>query len=186
MARGRPSKKQQLLDTARQLFAEYGYQGTSIDLVVQTAGVSKPTVYNNFPTKQALLQEMLVQVFAELNARREDILQTDKPTAEVLVALYSLLAEQPSYLMMYRILFGELHKLDADTRQLISEFDQQLQQQAEDYLRAAGMSDTAVSLLLPYCFNAVIQPALAGSGSVTAPVETALIAQVNALITTLK
>ena len=62
MARGRPSKRQHIIDTAQSLFAELGYQGTSIDLVVQTAAVSKPTVYSNFPTKQVLWASVLEQV----------------------------------------------------------------------------------------------------------------------------
>ncbi|WP_458576253.1 TetR/AcrR family transcriptional regulator [Aliamphritea spongicola] len=41
-------QKQQLLDTARRVFAENGYQGTSIDLIVQEAGVSSQLCITTF------------------------------------------------------------------------------------------------------------------------------------------
>ncbi len=37
------------------LFLEYGFKGTSIDMVVKASSVSKPTVYNHFPDKAALM-----------------------------------------------------------------------------------------------------------------------------------
>ncbi|MEM7258491.1 MAG: helix-turn-helix domain-containing protein [Pseudomonadota bacterium] len=57
---GRPSRQGQNLRAGRSLFVELGYQGTSIELVVLRAGVSKPTVYNHYPTRQVMLEEMLV------------------------------------------------------------------------------------------------------------------------------
>jgi AcrR family transcriptional regulator len=38
--------------------------------VVQSAGVSKPTVYSHFPSKQALWQAMLEQAIAASEAQR--------------------------------------------------------------------------------------------------------------------
>lgn len=41
------------------LFLEHGFKGTSVDLVVKMAGVSKPTVYNHFPDKAALMYSVI-------------------------------------------------------------------------------------------------------------------------------
>jgi AcrR family transcriptional regulator len=49
------SKKDFIAATALPLFLENGFKGTSIDMVVRTSGVSKPTVYNHFPDKAALM-----------------------------------------------------------------------------------------------------------------------------------
>ena len=49
------SKKDHIIATALPLFLENGFKGTSIDLVVKTCRVSKPTVYNHFPDKAALM-----------------------------------------------------------------------------------------------------------------------------------
>jgi len=49
------SKKEHIIQTALPLFLQQGFKGTSVDLVVKECGVSKPTVYNHFPDKAALL-----------------------------------------------------------------------------------------------------------------------------------
>lgn len=49
------SKKDFIAATALPLFLENGFKGTSIDMVVKASGVSKPTVYNHFPDKAALM-----------------------------------------------------------------------------------------------------------------------------------
>lgn len=53
------SKKDLIADAALPLFFEHGIKGTSIDMVVKSAGVSKPTVYNHFPDKANLLLHTL-------------------------------------------------------------------------------------------------------------------------------
>jgi len=49
------SKKDYIAASALPLFLENGFKGTSIDMVVKLSGVSKPTVYNHFPDKAALM-----------------------------------------------------------------------------------------------------------------------------------
>ena len=53
------SKKNHIVATALPLFLEQGFKGTSIDMVVRASGVSKPTVYNHFPDKAALMEAVL-------------------------------------------------------------------------------------------------------------------------------
>lgn len=49
------SKKDQIAEAALPLFLTHGIKGTSVDMVVKAAKVSKPTVYNHFPDKANLL-----------------------------------------------------------------------------------------------------------------------------------
>ncbi|MBN3564867.1 TetR/AcrR family transcriptional regulator [Aliamphritea spongicola] len=158
MARGRPSKKQQLLDTARRVFAENGYQGTSIDLIVQEAGVSKPTVYNNFPTKQALLIALLEQLTAELEMTGSELLTSDLDTSEAVIRVYLNIATQPEYLMIYRILCGEHYKLDELTRNQVLSFDQGLHQRCLEALQSGGI--TRPEWILMFCRDQIISQAL--------------------------
>jgi len=53
------SKKDLIIQTALPLFLEHGFKGTSVDLVVKISGVSKPTVYNHFPDKAALMHSVI-------------------------------------------------------------------------------------------------------------------------------
>ena len=55
------SKKAHIVETALPLFLENGFKGTSIDLVVRASGVSKPTVYNHFPDKSALMLAVMAR-----------------------------------------------------------------------------------------------------------------------------
>lgn len=47
-------KEHQILAAARDAFLKHGYAGTSMDLVVGSARVSKATLYSRFPSKEAL------------------------------------------------------------------------------------------------------------------------------------
>jgi len=48
-----------VLDTARRLFAERGFDGTSLQLIADTMGVQKANVYYYFRTKMAILESLL-------------------------------------------------------------------------------------------------------------------------------
>lgn len=47
-------RRHQLIEVARSLFAERGYEGTSIEEIAQRAQVSKPVVYEHFGGKEGL------------------------------------------------------------------------------------------------------------------------------------
>lgn len=47
-------KADQILEASKAVFLEHGYAGTSMDLVAQSARVSKTTLYARFPSKEAL------------------------------------------------------------------------------------------------------------------------------------
>jgi AcrR family transcriptional regulator len=47
-------RRQQLLDVGRELFAERGYEATSIEEIAARAAVSKPVVYEHFGGKEGL------------------------------------------------------------------------------------------------------------------------------------
>ena len=54
---GRPKdleKRQRILESAKQLFLEMGYHGSSMNQIAQNAGVPKLTVYNHFQDKATL------------------------------------------------------------------------------------------------------------------------------------
>lgn len=59
------SKKAQIAQAALPLFLNHGIKGTSVDMVVKIAGVSKPTVYNHFPDKSVLLDYVVERWLAE-------------------------------------------------------------------------------------------------------------------------
>jgi AcrR family transcriptional regulator len=59
----RKQKKQLILDTALELFAENGFHATSMSQVAKKAGVSKGLAYNYFESKQDILDEIVQSGF---------------------------------------------------------------------------------------------------------------------------
>jgi AcrR family transcriptional regulator len=69
-----PARRAQLLQVTARLFAERGFHGVSIEDIGAAAGISGPGVYRHFPSKDALLAEMLVDVSERLRDRgREQV-----------------------------------------------------------------------------------------------------------------
>ncbi len=67
----RERSRARIIEAARSLFAEHGFETVSMDDVAAEARVSRTTVFNHFPTKQALLEgvtERILEGYEELLA----------------------------------------------------------------------------------------------------------------------
>lgn len=62
----RLEKKAIIINSALELFANEGYQSTSISKIAKKAGISKGLIYNYFESKEALIIEILDKGFNEL------------------------------------------------------------------------------------------------------------------------
>jgi AcrR family transcriptional regulator len=60
------SRREQILDTAAELFAARGFHGVSVADLGAACGISGPALYKHFESKQAMLAEMLVSISEEL------------------------------------------------------------------------------------------------------------------------
>lgn len=54
-------KRQTILDAAKQIFQDSGFETSSMDDIATRAGASKATVYSYFPSKDALFMEVLLE-----------------------------------------------------------------------------------------------------------------------------
>src|ERR1700748_1582297 len=69
-------RREQLLDVGRSLFAERGFEATSVEEIAAKAGVSKPVVYEHFGGKEGLyavvvdreMRQLLTMVTGALTA----------------------------------------------------------------------------------------------------------------------
>src|SRR4051794_17681075 len=70
MTAARGDRRQAILDAAKQVFFDDGYQLASMDRVAEVAGTTKRTVYSYFPAKTALfgaaVEQGCANVVAEL------------------------------------------------------------------------------------------------------------------------
>lgn len=102
-----------ILDTARQMFLERGYDATSLDDVAAAGGVSKTTVYNNFGDKESLFSAVVLsvteraeQIISELSTT----LSGDAPIIERLTAAGRTLAYSvlnPAVVQLRRLAISE-------------------------------------------------------------------------------
>ena len=60
------TRREQVLATAAELFAARGFHGVSVAEIGAACGVSGPALYKHFPSKDAILAEMLVAISEEL------------------------------------------------------------------------------------------------------------------------
>jgi AcrR family transcriptional regulator len=63
----RPSRKartrQAILAAAAGCFRDHGFAGCSVDAIAEAAGVTKPTIYAHFESKEGLFDELLRETF---------------------------------------------------------------------------------------------------------------------------
>jgi len=94
-ARGRPktrsdeAERQRIVQSARDLFLDVGYGGTTMDAVAARCGVSKRTLYQLFPAKTDLFRVMVADHRRSMLALPRDPGE-DLPLVEALAAIFRL------------------------------------------------------------------------------------------------
>jgi AcrR family transcriptional regulator len=76
--------REQLIAVATRLFAARGYEGTSIDAVLQGAGVSRGSLYHHFASKDALFEAVLEAIEERVGT---EVLAAADGTADTVAAL---------------------------------------------------------------------------------------------------
>lgn len=80
-------KRQAIIQAAINEFRDNGFEITSMDKIAATAGVSKRTVYNHFPSKEELFAEILNQLWIRVTAEQETAYRSDLPLRDQLRVL---------------------------------------------------------------------------------------------------
>jgi AcrR family transcriptional regulator len=98
---GSGGRREQILATAAELFAEKGFHGVSIAELGAACGFSGPALYRHFRSKDAVLAEMLVSISDELlSVGRERVRQAGSPEE----ALRSLIEWHVSFALDHQAL----------------------------------------------------------------------------------
>jgi AcrR family transcriptional regulator len=101
------ARRNQLLDVALDRFAETGYHGTSMEDIAEAAGVTKPVLYQHFPSKRRLYGELLDSMGNQLVASVADRAGAEtNPYQQVLAgfgAYFEFVCARPSG---FQLLFG--------------------------------------------------------------------------------
>lgn len=108
-----PIMARELARVAARLFSERGYEATSVREIVQAAGVTKPTLYYHFKSKEGLAHALLVEPQARLVERMRVVLDSvDEPIetlVELLNCLFEFCRDDPDRArLMFAVFFGPL------------------------------------------------------------------------------
>ena len=114
------SRRRELLAIAARLFAERGYGGTTIDDLGAAAGISGPALYWHFPSKDALLAEMLTDISDRLLVGAQQCVTDAGTPVDAVRALVGFQAafavENPALITVHQ---RELPHLTARDRQVV-------------------------------------------------------------------
>lgn len=107
----RLNRERAILDAALRVFAATGYSGATMDAVAAEAGVTKPTLYSYFPSKESLFQAMML-------GKRDQMLDVfEHPSGQGMVAdllvfawSYADTVMRPEMLSLARLIIGEVQR----------------------------------------------------------------------------
>ncbi|KRB61218.1 hypothetical protein ASE04_22930 [Rhizobium sp. Root708] len=110
-SRGRPpahdeaTRRAQIVETARGTFSEFGYAGTTTDIVAARCQISKQTLYRLFPSKEDLfIAATMMPAQALLDLPRPD--GEDVPMEEVIARIFRI-DSAPVHAALIRTATGE-------------------------------------------------------------------------------
>ncbi|AGA25424.1 TetR/AcrR family transcriptional regulator [Singulisphaera acidiphila] len=73
---------------AAHLFATQGYDATSVRAIVEAAGVTKPTLYYHYGSKEGLAQALVIVPMSSLNQELRTILESVSDPVEMLERMF--------------------------------------------------------------------------------------------------
>lgn len=74
--------RERILRCAASLFRQRGYNGTSMQDLAEAVGITKSSLYHHFPSKQALLSEILSNTVDRVTPAVREIAGSDRPASE--------------------------------------------------------------------------------------------------------
>jgi AcrR family transcriptional regulator len=111
MARVAPEMHNKILAAAARRFAFAGYKGTSLQDIARDVGCSKAAVLYHFPSKEALLIELMAPALAVIRALEDSIVATAGPAGAQRVAMEGFVDLAVRFRREMALLRGEFREL---------------------------------------------------------------------------
>ena len=140
-------RRQQLLEVAGGLFAEHGFHGLSMEQLADAAGVSKPVLYQHFPSKRELYLALMQDAIAEMESQIRKALEgtrDNRARVEGAIAAYFDFVED----RRSRLIFGAYEAADPDARDAVEEANRRTAEAVGQLIAEdAGLDRAAAGLL---------------------------------------
>jgi AcrR family transcriptional regulator len=142
------AKRQQLVDTAIDLFSAHGFHGVGIDRIAEEANVSKKTMYQHFRSKEELILAALRHHDGLFRNHFMKAVEARGGTPyERLLAIFDVAREWFTDNRFYGCMFinavGEYSQPGTPIRQVCREFKRLMRSYIEKLAEAAGLHDAA-------------------------------------------
>lgn len=82
-------RKQELLKIAYDLFLSEGYENTSVDTIIEKAGIAKGTYYYYFESKEEMLEEVCMMMIDGETEKAMQIVNADIPIPQKIIGIIS-------------------------------------------------------------------------------------------------
>ncbi|HEY9732206.1 MAG TPA: TetR/AcrR family transcriptional regulator [Drouetiella sp.] len=107
-------KRSQIIDAALETFLELGYEGASMNLVAERAGVIKQTIYSHFQDKQTLFREVIASLTVDYvqNALKKPELSNQPLPVVLRMIAETILArhQDAQHIRFVRTMIGEAER----------------------------------------------------------------------------
>ena len=153
--------RQRLLGEATRLFAERGFERTSVQEIVAAAGVTKGAMYHYFDSKDDLLQEIYGRVLRLQMERLTMFADAEGPVAERLhAAAMDVVITSVENLDDTKIFFRSMHQLAPDIQKTVRAERRRYHERFRDLViegqRAGVFSDAApAEMVVDFFFGSV-------------------------------
>lgn len=152
---------QRLLSTATRLFAERGYDRTSVQDIVEAAGVTKGALYHYYGAKDDLLHAVYSRLLQLQRERLDRCAESDAPIDErVRAAAADVVVTSVENIDDAKIFFQSMHQLSPQklkqVRQARRQYHEKFRSLIEEGQQAGVFSSaTPADLVVDYHFGAV-------------------------------
>ncbi len=106
-------RRKTIVDAAREVFSEKGYNGTTIDNVAERSEFAKATLYKFFRTKEELYMSVVEDVFKEINEIAEKAMAEDLPVRDKFALFIErLITHFSDHADFFRLLMREIGRVN--------------------------------------------------------------------------